>query len=292
MAESNDVVTQIDLSVRASDLDSAGRLCRPLATALDAVDVRCEQSSSGSEDEFECTLTIRTPGLPGEGTEQALRRIAVAQLAAMRLGPEHLELVDVDGRLVARVFLMGEKLAGGILPGCYSCVLVAELDVDPANAAAGQESWADYLAGEVNDLASELTALVESMHAIRVGMIAEVYGADSVDAREIVRDLAHRLRPVISAKTGTEIDLSEPEPLDDGMFQIGALVGATDLTPREAVERVIAAMADHEWSTPERQLVDDHLAAEGTPDVLAEKGISRLWIHAAPGLAVVGRDLE
>jgi hypothetical protein len=82
-------------------------------------------------------------------------------------------------------------------------------------------------------------------------------------------------------------DANEPEKPAEGVVEVGVLVGTTLLEPAAAVRSACTELADRQWSPPQQRSVPAHQFASWCADPLPERGVARVEVHAAPGLATV-----
>jgi hypothetical protein len=118
----------------------------------------------------------------------------------------------------------------------------------------------------------------------RVALVADVAGADPIDARDFARTVAERIRPAV---TEADVVIGEPEPLDGSTVRVVTLFGPGDMTPAAALDAAVAAAQPGSggWSHV-RTGDDDHLVWQWVAADRPAQGIVRLEIHAGPGLGI------
>ncbi|WP_253775292.1 hypothetical protein [Goodfellowiella coeruleoviolacea] len=128
-----DVVTRLHIYLRANDLHKAIQACQPLAARLKAMRFEAGPANSDADNEYLIRLIIRTPARSGESPQQALRRVTEQHAGILGADNQFVQISPVGSAYVSRLLMMGAEWAGVILPGCYSCELLAEQGRDPFN---------------------------------------------------------------------------------------------------------------------------------------------------------------
>jgi hypothetical protein len=139
-------------------------------------------------------------------------------------------------------------------------------------------------AADLERAADELTRWVASMTEVRVALLVFVVGHGPLTAYELARAEAARLAGW-DGLARVVLDADEPEPVADGALRVGVLVGPTALDPDAAVRGACAVLDDRGWSAPRSLSVAEHRGAYWEAAPLPERGVARIEVHAAPGLA-------
>ena len=134
--------------------------------------------------------------------------------------------------------------------------------------------------------ADQLASLLRSMTDIRVAVLVDTVGMSDLSAYELAQAEAARL---VSWPGLAEpiLDANEPETVASGAVQVGVLVGVTDLEPAAAVRSACAWLTDRQWTSPRPRALAEHQFALWCPDPRPPRGVARIEVHAAPGLATV-----
>lgn len=285
-----DVVGRLSVTVPADNLDAALQMCRLLITAFTVVAMEIEpEAPSNSRRGFYAHLLIVSPTTDGVGEEAALRQAAVPVLAHFGAERKQIHIGGrSDGRLVADV--SPRRPVGQDPHGVLMCRLSLMLGVDPFDRyqdLAAPEALAPAVA-LAEDEAQELLSWVQAGTAVRVAIVADVVGADAIDARDMVREFTGSIgRQILGPSTTVEVD--EPEILEDESIRVAVLVGPTELEPSEAVATFAAAIGPSGWSAPtvKEYEAGPHVFLEWRAEDLPARGISRLEVHATRGLTPV-----
>ena len=288
-----DVVCRLSVTVPADDLDAALQACRPLFTVFNVVAMEIEpKAPSNSLHGFRAHLLIVSPQTEG-ADEDVLRLAAVPLLAHFGAERKQILIGHSNSRLVATV--LPRKPAGQCPAGVRMCGLSLMLGFDPFEVGQGKlDTTEPYVEPEsllTEHEAEELVSWRRAMVTVRVTIVADVVGADAIDARDMVRELVGRVgRQVLGADNSVEVE--EPEITEDGSIRVAALAGCTELEPSEVVAAFAAATGRSGWSAPTVREHDkgQHVSAEWHARDRPERGIIRLDVHAGPGLSLVPDD--
>ena len=282
-----DIVSRIEIGLDTADLDAALEALRPVVRAVRAWRLEVGPANSRLEDGYQALVSVRSPLLDGETVKQALRRVVNAQMEALGLAAEEVEVLQFEGRPFARVRSVTQESVAEQVHGGITFLLFAKQGRDPFDTESEEpevESLED-VEDEViltDEERRELGMLVRAVTTTQVMLVGVVTGVDEIDAHQLVRDLADRVRRALLPDS-VETMTSDPRRLEDGSIRVECVAGGTELIPQEAVDTVTALLNEFIWTPPERVNVrpdQDYIAAEARP----QGGFTRLEVHASPGL--------
>jgi hypothetical protein len=295
------IVARVHAWVPAPDLATALRMCSPLVRDIDAivVDVMPAPREVGCGGYSVAMLSVLTSQNAEAGDQvQQLRRAATRLDASLGLNGNRLTIHNVGTDLVGSLELDPAEVDFPKPSGGAHALYVRE-EVDPfLEPLAPEEQEIEELVPDYPE--SPLTAhdllewqpMIEWTTKVQVGFIADVIGADPLDAREIVRELVTRLRHHVHL-TGDQVNVGEPLTLDDGSIRVGAHAGGIEADSLQATEAVIAALGGGDWAEP--HIGKEHgliIIAQWQARNLPERGLTRLELNVGPGTAFVPLELE
>ncbi|UQS24378.1 hypothetical protein L1857_16870 [Amycolatopsis thermalba] len=279
-----DVVAELQLWFPARDLATAVEACQGLIAGLGAWRFSIGPGNTDPPGPYDARLVIRSRSREGESAIQAIRRVALGHLEVIGLDPALLEIVELRGRPFGRVFRAE-------LPDGTVVTMIVERGRDPFGTEP-EEIEIEELeplgpeGGFDEDEIRELMDLVHAATSTRIVIVAEISGADGIDAREMVRELAGDLRRQ-TFPSEEDIEVSEPRRRPSGTIEVAALVGGTEREAFEAVEAAARALRTFTWLEPapvDDPRREDYFAVEAVP----QEQFVRLEVHAATGLGVFG----
>jgi len=121
---------------------------------------------------------------------------------------------------------------------------------------------------------------------LRVVLTVHVVGMSALSAFELGKAEAERLW-VWEDLAEALFEAAEPEEIEGGVIDVSVLVGVTELEPADAVRSACAVLADRTWSEPAVRTIPEHQYSYWEPETRPERGLVRVEVHAAPGLAPV-----
>ncbi|MGI6872294.1 hypothetical protein [Amycolatopsis sp. 3B14] len=279
-----DVVAELQLWFPAPSLGDAVTACQHLIAALGAWRFSIGPANSDPPGPYDARLLIRSRSRDGESGIQAIRRVALGHLEVIGLDPALLEVTEIGGQPFGRVY------RAELPDGTFATMFVKRgqdpFGTEPEEIEVEELEPLGPEGGFDEDEIRELMELAHAATSTRVVIVAEISGADGIDARDMVRGLAGELRRH-TFPSEEDIEVSEPRRRPSGTVEVAALVGGTEWEAFEAVEAAARALRSFTWLEP--TTVDDphrgdHFAVEAVP----QAQFVRLEVHAATGLGVVG----